>query len=231
MSTVDGREVHLDLRLVPAALTSWGVTAAGILWSISGVIAVLLVAIAATTAAAWWGSGRRGAARGCADDGGGHGRGRVGRAGLRRRGAATRRRVRHHPIGDRYGTVAAVIVTPSETPRSLGGGRMMFRGSLQAVDADEMSGRVVVFTSGRRLHRADRGPARRVQAPASPGRPGAISPSPFSRQPVSRRSVRPHRFSGRRSGCAPRSPPRRGVPCRPTRRRCCPRSSSVTPPR
>ena len=53
----------------------------------------------------------------------------------------------HHPIVDRYGTVAAVIVTPTETPRSLGGGRMMFRGSLQAVDADEMSGRVVVFTS------------------------------------------------------------------------------------
>ena len=42
--------------------------------------------------------------------------------------------------------VAAVIVAPSETPRSLGGGRMMFRGSLHSVDADEMSGRVVVFT-------------------------------------------------------------------------------------
>ena len=38
MSAVDGREVHLDLRLVPAALTSWAVTAAGILWSISGVV-------------------------------------------------------------------------------------------------------------------------------------------------------------------------------------------------
>ena len=40
------------MRLVPAALTSWGVTAAGILWSISGVIVVLLVSIAVTTAAA-----------------------------------------------------------------------------------------------------------------------------------------------------------------------------------
>ena len=64
MSAVDGRAVHLDLRLVPAALTGWGVTAAGILWSISGVVAVLVVAIAATTAAAWWGSGRRGSRAG-----------------------------------------------------------------------------------------------------------------------------------------------------------------------
>ena len=55
--------------------------------------------------------------------------------------------LRHHPIVDRYGTVAAVIVTPSETPRSLGGGRLMFRGSLQRVAGDEMSGRVVVFAS------------------------------------------------------------------------------------
>ena len=41
MIAVDGREVHLDLRLVPAALTSWAVTAAGILWSISGVVVLL----------------------------------------------------------------------------------------------------------------------------------------------------------------------------------------------
>ena len=54
---------------------------------------------------------------------------------------------RHHPLVDRYGTVVFVIVTPNETPRSLGGGRMMFRGSLQTVGGDEMSGRVVVFAS------------------------------------------------------------------------------------
>ena len=33
--------------------------------------------------------------------------------------------LRHHPIVERYGTVATVVVTPSETPRSLDGGRMM----------------------------------------------------------------------------------------------------------
>ena len=144
---MDGREVHLDLRLVPAALTTWAVTAAGILWSIGGIVSALVVTIAAATTAAWWGSTRRGA----------HARVRMTAAGavavaLAGLGfaVAVQLRVEHasrHPIIDRYGTVADVIVTPTETPRSVGGGRMMFRGSLQAVDADEMSGRVVVFTS------------------------------------------------------------------------------------
>ena len=147
MSAADGREVHLDLRLVPAALTSWAVTAAGILWSISGVVVLLSAAVAAASATAWWG-----------------GRHRAPQGGARMTAAAVVaialvglgfavavqlrvEQVRNHPLVDRVGDVTAVIVTPSETPRSLGGGRLMFRGSLQAVDADEMSGRVVVFAS------------------------------------------------------------------------------------
>ena len=147
MSAVDGREIRLDVRLVPAALTSWGVTAAGILWSMSGVILALLGAIAAATAAAWWGIGSRGARAGVRMTAAGTAA--IALVGLGFAVAVALRvdQVRHHPIGDRYGTVAAVIVAPSETPRSLGGGRMMFRGSLHSVDADEMSGRVVVFTS------------------------------------------------------------------------------------
>ena len=53
--------------------------------------------------------------------------------------------VRNHAISERYGSVATVVVTASESPRSLGGGRMMFRGSLRSLDGSEMSGRVVVF--------------------------------------------------------------------------------------
>jgi competence protein ComEC len=53
--------------------------------------------------------------------------------------------LRHHPIVDKYGTIATVVVTPSETPRSLGGSRMMFRGRLQRIGGDETSGSVVVF--------------------------------------------------------------------------------------
>ncbi len=146
MNTVDAREVHLDLRLVPTALSSWGVTAAGILWSVTGVVAVLTVTTAAT-AAAWWISRRRESGAGVAMTAAGTVA--VALAGLGFAVAVQLRvdEVRHHPIVDRYGTLAEVIVTPSETPRSLGGGRMMFRGSLQAVDSDEMSGRVVVFAS------------------------------------------------------------------------------------
>ena len=147
MSAVDGREVHLDLRLVPAALTCWAVTAAGILWSISGVVVVLSAAVALSASAAW-GSSRRGETRGGA---------RMTAAGVAAIALiglgfaiAVQLRVeqaRHHPLVDRYGTVVFVIVTPNETPRSLGGGRLMFRGSLQTVGSDEMSGRVVVFAS------------------------------------------------------------------------------------
>ena len=55
--------------------------------------------------------------------------------------------LRHHPINQRHGTVATVVVTPSESPRGLGGNRTMFRGSLEALDGHEMTGRVVVFVS------------------------------------------------------------------------------------
>ncbi len=145
MTIVDGREPHLDLRLVPAALTSWAVTAAGILWAGIGVVAALLVATV-VTAAGWWASARREAGAGARMTAAGTVA--VALAGLGFAVAIQLRvdQARHHPIADRFGTVAAVIVTPSESPRSLGGNRMMFRGSLRSVESDEMSGRVVVFT-------------------------------------------------------------------------------------
>jgi competence protein ComEC len=145
VTIVDGREPHLDLRLVPAALTSWAVTAAGILWAGIGVVAALLVATV-VTAAGWWASARREAGAGARMTAAGTVA--VALAGLGFAVAIQLRvdQARHHPIADRFGTVAAVIVTPSESPRSLGGNRMMFRGSLRSVESDEMSGRVVVFT-------------------------------------------------------------------------------------
>jgi competence protein ComEC len=146
LTSVKAAAARLDLRLVPAAMTSWAVTAAGILWPAGGSITALATAIAATAALGWWASGRRksGADRRAVATGvvavGVVGVGFAVAVGLRVG------EVRDHPIALRYGTVAAVVVTPSESPRSLGGGRAMFRGSLQVVDRDEMSGRVVVFT-------------------------------------------------------------------------------------
>lgn len=138
----------VDLRLVPAALTCWAVTAAGIFWSVGAAMATVAVAVAATVAAAWWGT-------------------RQGRTALDRRAltaavagvalvggcfaAAVAVRVdaaRHHPITRHFGTVAAVTVIPAETPRVLDGARTMIRGSLVALDGAESSGDVVVFASG-----------------------------------------------------------------------------------
>ncbi len=144
--TLDAGISRLDLRLVPAALTSWAVTAAGILWQVSGSVGAVAVAIGVTGAAGRWGSARR--------ESGGEvtalttavvavavvGAGFAVAVGLRVA------ELRHHPIVESYGTVAAVVVTPTETPRSLGGGRMMFRGSLQRLGNGEISGRVVVFS-------------------------------------------------------------------------------------
>ena len=144
MTPVDTGGDRLDLRLVPAALTSWAVTAAGILWHVRGSVVALAVGIAATATVGRWGSGHReSSARGAIATGvlavAVVGAGFAVAIGLRVG------ELHHHPIVERYGTVAAVVVTPTETPRSLGSGRVMFRGSLQRVDTTEISGRVVVF--------------------------------------------------------------------------------------
>src|SRR3954451_23968273 len=146
--TLDTGVARLDLRLVPAALTSWAVTAAGILWQVGGSVVAVGVAIAATTGVGRWGSGRRDPGAGSAAIATGVVAVAMVGAGF---GVAIGLRVadlRDHPIVERYGTVAAVVVTPSETPRSLGGSLMMFRGSLQRVGESETSGRVVVFARG-----------------------------------------------------------------------------------
>src|SRR3954471_3948185 len=146
--TLDTGVARLDLRLVPAALTSWAVTAAGILWQGGGSGVAVGVGCAAPTGLGRWGSGRR-------DPGAGSAAIATGVVAVAMVGAgfavAIGLRVaelRDHPIVERYGTVATVVVTPSETPRSLGGSLMMFRGSLQRLGESETSGRVVVFARG-----------------------------------------------------------------------------------
>ena len=146
MRPVDTGVARLDLRLVPAALTSWTVTAAGILWQVGGSVAAVALAVIATATIGRLGSERResgvdvGAVATAAVAVAVVGVGFAVAVGLRVD------ELHHHPVVEHYGTVAAVVVTPTETPRSLGGGRMMFRGSLQRIGDSETSGRVVVFT-------------------------------------------------------------------------------------
>ncbi|MDT5106152.1 MAG: competence protein ComEC, partial [Mycobacterium sp.] len=59
MSTPDTRAVGHDLRLVPAALTSWGVTAAGILWDGAASLWVTTAAVAVTFLVTRWWRGRQ----------------------------------------------------------------------------------------------------------------------------------------------------------------------------
>lgn len=146
----DADAAPLDLRLVPAAMTSWAVTGAGILWPGGGSVAAVVGAVIATAVLGWWGSGRRPAAD----------RKGVGSSVLAVALVATAFAIaiglrvdelRDHPVVERYGTTAAVVVTPTESPRALGGNRTMFRGSLGVLDGREMSGRVVVFASTTRM--------------------------------------------------------------------------------
>lgn len=134
---------HLDLRLVPAALTAWAVTAAGIAWPVGPVLAALCATVGLGWAAlARWCGNARPALRAA-------GVAVIGAAvvGVGFAFAATLRSdaVREHPITQRYGTVATVTVTPGEDPRPLGSGRLMFRGSLRDLDGHRMPGGVVVF--------------------------------------------------------------------------------------
>lgn len=134
-----------DVRLVPAAVTSWSVTAAGILWSPWAALWTVVVAVTVTAVAArrlqngsaqspavLWPSLAAVATVGI---------GFAVAVGLRVDD------VRHHPIVSRYGATAAVVVTPSESPRSLGATRMMFKGTLKRLDGEPASGRILVFAS------------------------------------------------------------------------------------
>jgi competence protein ComEC len=136
---------HLDVRLVPAAFTGWTVTAAGVLWPVGRMLALCCVVLLAASCVLLCVARRHGQ----------HPRlraigaavlaiGVVG-AGFGLAIALRADAVARHPIAAAFGTAAPVTVTPTESPLSLGRGRLMFRATLQRLRADEISGRVLVF--------------------------------------------------------------------------------------
>jgi competence protein ComEC len=137
---------RVDVRLVPAALTGWMLTAAGIWWSVGrAVAACCFVLTAAAGGLACYAARRPGGSRRLGAIGAGLVAIGVVGAGF---GFAIALRVDalgRHPITAAFGTAAPVTVTPTESALSLGGGRLMFRATLQRLRADEISGRVVVF--------------------------------------------------------------------------------------
>lgn len=132
---------RLDVRLVPAALAAWAVTAAGILWPVGIPLAAGCLVVAIIAAVVGW---RRGgtvigvsaaAVAGTAVLG----------AGFAVAVALRSDAVREHPLSHRFGTTSSLTVTLTESPRSLGNGRLMFPANIELLDITESSGRVVVF--------------------------------------------------------------------------------------
>jgi competence protein ComEC len=141
----DPGSARLDVRLVPAALSSWIVTAAGIMWPVGAIVGLICLVLAAFSAAMFWHptiSQRPQWARTASV--GLLGIGVVG-AGFGFAIALRVAAVDHHPITPAFGHAAPVTVTPNESAISVGRGRLLFRASLQRLADHEMSGRVVVF--------------------------------------------------------------------------------------
>ncbi|ORB04632.1 competence protein [Mycolicibacter minnesotensis] len=135
------------MRLVPAALVGWLVTAAGIQWRMGATLAVLCAVLGVGAVALC----RYG--------------GRIGQPGWRLAGAAAAAAsvtgvgfgwavalrtaaVEQHPITAVFGMTASVAVTPTESPLPAGSRRVMFRANLRRLDEAAATGRVVVFASG-----------------------------------------------------------------------------------
>ena len=161
---------RVDLRLVPAAVTCWLVTAAGIVWPVGGAVAMVSAAVAGGAAVALWRGRRRDpddrprkvAAALLAVGVVGAGFGWA--VALRSHAAQT------HPLTASAGRVLEVTVTPSESPRLLdGGGRVMFRAALRRIGTDDAGGRVLVFATARDY--ADVASGRPVRFTARVGKP------------------------------------------------------------
>ncbi len=141
----DPSDRRIDLRLVPAGLTCWAVTAAGILWHIGMVLTVVFGVTAALSALSARLSGRTERRTACTV---------VLAASLIGVGfgiAVTVRdnMIRDHPIGNSVGRERDVTVLVTESPRLLRGGRMLIRADLRLVGDGESRGRVVIFASAR----------------------------------------------------------------------------------
>ena len=134
--------------MVPAAFTGWTVTAAGTLWPVGRVLASCCVVLLAGSCVLLCMARRRGQCPRLRAIGAGVLAIGVVGSGFGLAIALRSDAVARHPIAAAFGTVAPVTVTPTESPLSLGSGnqgRLMFRGTLQRLRADEISGRVVVF--------------------------------------------------------------------------------------
>jgi competence protein ComEC len=131
---------------VPAAVTSWMVTAAGILWPIGNVIGWMCAAVGVCGALLWRAGPCRPRMRAV-------GVGLIATAAVGTGfGFAIAMRadaIAHHPITAAFGTSTEVAVTPTQSAVPVGHGHLMFRATLRQLGQHQSSGRVVVFAPAR----------------------------------------------------------------------------------
>ncbi|MGV0626672.1 ComEC/Rec2 family competence protein [Mycolicibacter minnesotensis] len=184
-------EARLDVRLVPAALVGWLVTAAGIHWQL-GVTPVPLCALLGAAAAVLY---RRAGTAGWRTVWAALAGAAVVGAGFGWAVALRTESVAQHPITAAFGRTVTVTVTPTESPLRVGARRVMFRANLELLEESAVSGRVVVFAAGTEFgdlivgqsmafHAAVARPARRdltVATLTAHGPPRCGEPGPVAR--------------------------------------------------
>ncbi len=160
---VDGE--ILDVRLVPAALTCWLVTAVGILCPLGPILAAgfALMALAVLAARLRIPGSLAGLSAGLLA---------ICTVGALFGLSITLRdnQIRSHPLVSRFGAVLEVTATPTESPRVVGSGRLMFKADLDTVGGDQTHGRVTVFASGVRFAETAAGRPMWFRARISPPR-------------------------------------------------------------
>ncbi len=139
----------VDLRLVPAALTCWAVTATGVAWDAGTPVAAGCALVGLLAAGLLLRERRRGASVRRAVAAGVLGCAVVG-AGFAWAAAVRVDAVARHPITTMFGKSTFVTVTASEQPRPVrDGARVVFRATLQRIGGDDVTGRVTVFAPAR----------------------------------------------------------------------------------
>jgi competence protein ComEC len=138
---------RVDIRLVPAALTCWAVTAIAIVWRAGALAAAACVLVAAAAAVIKW--QHRGESVRATVSAVVLGAAVVG-AGFGWAAAVRVDALDRHPLAALYGRSTVVTVTAGEQPRPVrDGARVVFRGALRRIGADDASGRVTVFAPAR----------------------------------------------------------------------------------
>lgn len=134
----------IDLRLVPAALAAWAVTAASIVWECGPEISWTAAIITMTTAGLLIRRRNQEAPKSIYIG--------LTAAALVATGfgiAASLRTeaIQNHPIAKQFGTAAIITAVPTESPRSVSGGWLLLRATLSTIDGANQSGRVTIFAS------------------------------------------------------------------------------------